>query len=624
MRLAGQHVVLDKVEPALWLFILAEANDTATSDRVRRNLGSQMVGEFDLIGTSYLETVWKSVDIPIKELSSGLLEPSELRSSSRVDISTSKPVVVSNRIPQILAEGNSRDYKTLRDPPALGRGALSSPLDLPLSSDHQASKSSAAISLIYPKFLEAVLGSLLFQMTQTGIWTPLGSRSFLGPKPCADYDARLGECGIYEAVSGIPLYSLHIELLPSGSLMITASPNIRCQMCRVSDALETGAMSPGVAMGRDVTIAPSGDIHSFIGEVDLQASVKVPTLLTEHEEVSQEIVSEILHGADRRASVIRHLMQNGMKVPQGEKWICLRAKEYTSPAGYNFSVPLRFKSRPEFALWPASLCFVESNEVNVRDVDIITLCKLSEETSLDPLISAEAWFKAGTARQELINAALATKEKERELKARIAEEASNPDEQDPRSESDSRVNQYLSTQDANRIYPTPPDGLRSEPPGPSDTHEQQVAHVEFNENNRLHSGSDGVDPSETRLPSSPGFGVSSTRYDQATDDDLFGDLDTGLFANSGLTDADFSFFDEPSDDDGKIRDDQLDNERVKPKTKMDEDNASMAAESGFDSPPRAASKPLPNEPDQSSESPGIGSTSHRDQRGNVTPLQSPL
>ena len=549
-----------------------------------------------------------------------MLKPSELRSTSRVDIPTSKPIIVSNRISQTLAESNPRDHKTLGEPPALGRGALSSPLDEPLSSDHQASKSSNAISRIYPMFLEAILASFLFQLTRTEMWTPLGLRSFLGRKPCAHYDVRLGEYGIYEAVSEMLLYSLHIELLPSGSLIVTGSPNIRRQMCRVSDALETGAMSAGIAAGRDIILAPTGDTYKFWGEVDMQASIIIPTLLSGHEEVSQDIVSEILHGSDRRASVIRHLMQKGMKVSQGERWICLRAKEFTSPVGYDFGVPLRFKSRAEFALWPASLCFVDSGEVDVEAVDMITLHKLSEETSLDPLSYAETWFKAGTTRQELIKAALATKERESELKARVAEEASNPDEQDNRSESDTRVNQYLSTQDANRIYPTPPDGLRPELPGTSDTHERQVAHVESYDN----CGTDGVDLSETRNPASPGFGVSSTSYDQAIDDDLFGAIDTGLFANSGLTDADFSFFDEPSDDDGNIRDDQLDNEKIKVKIEMDEDNASMAAASGSGNPPIPASEPLPNERGQNHESPKASFASHRDQRGIVTPLQSPL
>ena len=538
----------------------------------------------------------------MKELSSGLIQASELRSNSNSYVPIPKLTVTSNRIPQSMVESNQTYAKTLEEHAALVKAAPTTPLDMPPANELQASQRSVSISLVYPRFLEAISKSLLSRMAKTGKWLPLGTSSFVGPLTSVNHDSGTVE---YEVLHKPLLYSLHIELLPSGSLVIAGSPDLRYQMCRICDMIESEPTRFGATIGNDIILAPSGGICSFDREMRVKASIDISTPPAQHDELSKNPVLEKVKRPDKRASVIHHLIQQGIKVPRGDRWIPLRAERYVNQSGHDIGISNTVKSEYETIMWPASLCFIRDDKLVVEDVDVACLRKLSEETSLDPLAYVEAWKKARPAREEATKAALERRKKEEELEARLVEEARYLDEQDSRFESNRRVNQYLSTQDASRIYPTPPDGLRSDPLGSSDNHEHQVTHAAPDDSGTLNSGDDEVAKGETRLSASPSF-VSSTRYNQATDDDLFGEIDTGLFATSGLTDADFSFFDEPSEDDGNDRDTCSDVGKSKPTDEMNQETLLTAVACSFDSSPRAAADDLLNKPDRFPDLLGVG------------------
>lgn len=605
-------MVLDTSESVLWLFDLAEAKGTATSRNSMKQLTSRMTDEYNLIGRQNSENVKNSSNVSGKEVYSGLLQPSELRSNLRLDVSAPKPMITSNRSTFPLVDPYPVYANASGEYTALGKTALVSPLDVPITNQVQASQQSNPISLIYSRFLEAVSRSILFQAAMSGKWLPMGSHSFIGPIPSAKLESQARDFGIQEAVRGLTLFRLHTVLLPSGSLIVAGRPTFRSQLRRIYNAVETGSGSIGVAMGSDVLLAPSGNIYTYDGEADMQASIRIPTLPTQQ---PPDLVSGAIHEADMRASIIDRLIQQGIDVPQGDKWIRVRAKRSLSEFWYGNGARDPFKPESEGVLWPASLCFVSSNKATVGDFDTTYLGKLSKEMPLDPLAHAEAWFKAKLAREESIKAALEKKKQDSELEARLAEEARSPDVQDTSSDSTTCVNQYLSTQEASRIYPTPPDGLRAEIVGSLGTHEHQATSGEPDDNGRLHSGDDGLASDEIQFPASPGFVVPSARYDQAIDDDLFGDLETGLFATRGLTEADFSFFDEPSEDDSNEQGTALSLGKRKPINEINEETTSQVAASGCLSIPKAAAEKMLDKRKQIRETVAASSTSDHDRQG---------
>ncbi len=498
---------------------------------------------------------------------------------------------------------------------ALGSTIPDIPLDIPTMNAEQASQSYIPILLVYSKFLEAVSRSLVFQLAKTGKWLPLGSCSFLGPIFSTELESQTGDFGIHEAVPDLTLFQLHIKLLPSGSLIAAGAPTIMSHICTIYNAIETGSGRIEVPTGTDVLLTPSGDIYTFNGEEVTQASIKIPKPPAQHRGQSPNMVSGEIRGVDKRPSIVNRLAQRGINVPQRDKWISLQAKRPLGEFGHGIGDPHLSKPESEATIWPASLCFIRSKKSAVEDTDITFLSKLSGGMLLDPLTHAEAWFKAKHARDESMKAVLEQKKKDGELEARLAEEARSRDLQDTHSDSDTGVNQYLSTQDASRIYPTPPDGLRAEPVGPLVDHEHQAISGDLDGNHRLECGDDGLIHSESQFPASPGFVVSSTRYDQVTDDDLFGEMETGIFATSGLTEADFSFFDEPSEDDGNEKGTASQVGNNKPINEIDAEPASLAAASGYLAITEAATGKLIDERKQDKDSFAASSVSDHDQQG---------
>ncbi|GAB1215334.1 hypothetical protein ATERTT37_004520 [Aspergillus terreus] len=119
-------------------------------------------------------------------------------------------------------------------------------------------------------------------------------------------------------------------------------------------------------------------------------------------------------------------------------------------------------------------------------------------------------------------------------------------------ESLSRASQYPELQSASLVYPTPPDGaagLGLNATATSDTFadDSDFGSGVLQRNGKAKSLEDtGAVPME--FGPSAGLTVGSGLYDTNEDDDLFGDMNERDFGTKGITDADFSFFDDPGFD----------------------------------------------------------------------------
>jgi mediator of RNA polymerase II transcription subunit 13 len=109
--------------------------------------------------------------------------------------------------------------------------------------------------------------------------------------------------------------------------------------------------------------------------------------------------------------------------------------------------------------------------------------------------------------------------------------------------------QYPDLQNTNLVYPTPPEGATATGVN------IPVQHDAYPEDSDLLSP--GV-PHETKpLPSSgpsPHIDIGTGHYDASDDDDLFGEMNDKDFGSKGITDADFSFFDDDDPDLGDMAD----------------------------------------------------------------------
>ena len=476
---------------------------------------------------------------PHEEITTGLLQLSELQNDFILDIPASRSMLAPH-LAELPADNAALSNKTNSTNSA----------NIPTSNNSYDSRKEAPIELICSRFLEAVARSILLHTSDTMNWVRLGPRSFIGPLGSTFSKTLKGETDIGQPLQSLIVYALHLELLKSRTLLIACFPSSEHEIYSVYDALKTGLETPSAIMGRDVLLAPSGSTYSFDGIIQTRRSNKASTSLALHSRPLDDSSSQEFHAANTKASIIKNLLRQGIHVSKGEKWVRLRPKISLGEFDQIIGATVDLETRSKILLWPASFCFIKGTHDDIEDMDQSDLRKLSESMPLDPLLNAETWFRNKAARAKSLKAALEVQKQKHELEARLAEEASHNDEDDSQSDTEARLNQYLSTQDASRIYPTPPDGLRSEALFSQSVQEPEVICAGRVDQPGSNAGDAQAILSASRPPQSPGFDESTSHYGQTVDDDLFGDIDTGLFAASNLTEADFSFFDEPSEDDG--------------------------------------------------------------------------
>lgn len=294
----------------------------------------------------------------------------------------------------------------------------------------------------------------------------------------------------------------------------------------------------------NLLIAPSGRIAEYHGKLQLSAS---PEASSNKDLQGIRVLDE--SATQAKALVIYRLAQQGINIEQEKMWLQLETPdEYLDNQDGN--------SQLGIFIWPASLCFALIRNDQQEEI-LNSPSNLVLEKCKDPLERAESWFNARQIREEMIE----MKRKNDEATTKLVKEASQLDEDDGACEIPPHPNQYISAQDASSIYPTPPDGLRS-----------QVLGSSMNNETHASTGSSGAKEAiddlnnETSMNVSPFISaldpvISSSSYIQSESTDIFGEIDgemdSELFAANGLTEDDFSFFDKPTAEENiDLHDDQ--------------------------------------------------------------------
>lgn len=471
LRECGKHVLLEQDNSGLWVFSLSKAEQEGVPQALRsRGLGCSKAGT----------------------LQAGVLNAafSQNGTVKRPD-STSKT-------PRGPGETNT-----------LAFGANARPVSQSMSQDViicqdniSDSRHDLVVTQLYTRIVTAISKSLCRPLVDNKHFLQVGSSTYLEARTLGDRiieDLRLSW-----ASATTSTLSLDVKWLPTETLLISYS---RRPLRRLSQTSQLLAHS-GKKLSRDtpLLLSPSGIIARFYGI----------------ENVSKK--DQLSHSKiDIESAISSRLSQSGIVVPQDTQWLRVLVEHTSCEDGRQLA---DHPGHPVMTLWPAHLCFCEDAMAAAEYQETGILTSSSDNDTMDALATVETWYLGKAAR----TTALETRRQKHELEAQQVEVSHASDDEDALSDPGLEMSHYYTApQDVSGIYPTPPDGIPTNPIYLSPNNNPHSAGLE-NEDNR------GATPGAICRP-----------FDEQGNEDLFGEMDIDMFATNGLTEADFSFFDEPND-----------------------------------------------------------------------------
>ena len=354
-----------------------------------------------------------------------------------------------------------------------------------------------SVSEVYSNLTCAVSRSLSHSLGKRRGWLQIGPNACIDARTLGDDPFNNSE--LHSSTATTRKLSFDVKWLSSATMLISFFQVRLPRLKTMSEMLSKDTQSLGMANGSPLLLSPSGSRCRYLG---IEGSLK-GTLQRKS-------------AVHVKASVLSHLSHQGLRPAQEVMWIHVQVDP---------------QSNASVSLWPAHLCLCKVSKAPISSEDGELSNTPLPDSSADPLEIAEAWFLGKSARVE----ASRVRELEENQKAHALKNVEDTDDEDTLSPLEISVEQGITPQDVSGIYPTPPDGL---PP---------ALLVSSNPNN-VRSGD--YDDEEKELQPN-----QDTREDGdgQANDDLFGDMDIDMFASNGLTEADFSFFDEPGMIDEDLR-----------------------------------------------------------------------
>ncbi|CAI7657940.1 unnamed protein product [Penicillium glandicola] len=417
----------------------------------------------------------------------------------------------------------------------------------PTSRRQDGYSSSAAI---YASFISAVTGSIGLQLIRRHAALPLGSRTLFTAVENSGYESpHINNDSI---LSTSCLTTLNVQLTMSGTITVSAQTISQTGITRLCSPRQEIPEIIDVQPGIDLWLCPNGAIARLVtANVD---SPTVPSL--GYPAVGNKSPKRIQWKLD----VVQWLRNFGLHVDSidEEPWVEVEVWEpfFARLAGEAWrqsddnqsALPLKRM------LWPARFCFRRASSSNFSS---------GAQTSLlgEPLDFAERWSTmASSLKLDHIAHTAQNTPTTQDAQPKDQEMPSPPKAETLESiESLSRIAQYPDLQNTNLVYPTPPDGAAAvglSNPNPSESFAEDsdfgLPHATQRSSRRNAPGSD-ISPVQNS-----GLGVGTGRYDASDEEDLFGEMNERDFGSKGITDADFSFFDDPDfdgmDGDSRVED----------------------------------------------------------------------
>ncbi|KAJ5671749.1 hypothetical protein N7507_000876 [Penicillium longicatenatum] len=430
----------------------------------------------------------------------------------------SKKILVDTTILKVSASGSIASQDLIRslssetqNQAGLQAGQQRPQQGQPNSRRPESHSSSAAI---YASFISAVTGAISLHMIRSHGAFPLGSRTLFTAVEKVGYESpRVDNDSPF---SKSCLTSLNIQLNGPGTLMISTQTISQVGISRLCGPQDDIADVLRVQPGTDLWLCPNGTVARLVS-----ANVEPPTVPSPGLPVSGNFAAK---KRQWKLDVVQWLVNFGLHIDSvdEELWVEVEVWEpfFARLAGEAWrqsdepQSPLPLKRM----LWPARFCFKRtSSETQSPMNEKCWPLGLAD----DPLDFAERW--PSETESFLANNHLTP--------ALVVDEPQPKDEDMPSP----KVDNLDGFEKGTAVL-----GLNNV--NPMDN---------FNDDTDFQMSPDAQQDPKTRphFKLSPEVGIGTGRYDASDDEDLFGEMNERDFGSKGITDADFSFFDDPDFDD---------------------------------------------------------------------------
>ena len=471
LRERGKHVLLEQDNSGLWVFSLCKAEQEGVTQCLQsRGLSCSKAGTLLAEG-----------------LNAAFSQSGTLRRSDNI-----------LKAPRGLGETNTLAFG------ANSRQSLQNISQAVKTSQDNISDSrhDLAVTQLYTRIITAISRSLCRPLADHKHFVQVGSSTYLEARTLGDRiieDLRLSW-----ASATTSTLSLDVRWLPTQTLLISYSRKYLRRLSQTSHLL--AHCEKKLARDTPLLLSPSGRTARFCGIEDVSKKDQLSS-------------SKI----DIESMVSARLAQAGIVVPRDTQWVRVLVEHTSYEDGRQLA---DHPGHPVVTLWPAHLCLCEDAMAAADDQESGTLKSSGDNGTMDALATVETWYLGKGAR----TMALESRRQRDEMDAQQVEVSHASDDEDTLSDPGVDVSHYYTApQDVSGIYPTPPDGIPTNPVYSSPNNNPLSAGLE-NEEHR------GATPGAIGRP-----------FNEQGNEDLFGEMDIDMFATNGLTEADFSFFDEPND-----------------------------------------------------------------------------
>ncbi|TAQ85982.1 hypothetical protein B7494_g5690 [Chlorociboria aeruginascens] len=398
---------------------------------------------------------------------------------------------------------------------------------------------------IHEYFISAVLNSIVYFLCHDHGFTPLNSRTLISAFSRAAMAGNL-RSNLLLQNNIVTLATLDISLTSLGTLVFKAQSDPARGLQCLTNLQTPRKISSQIFPGTALWLAPGGNAARYqLSQNDFQMTESLRL-----SDLQKSPIDSVRGGfgditvAKWKSQCLEWLSAKGLNTAALEDggWILVQIVKGNSPylnADYQ-AIPVL----EDLAIipWPAHLCFRASSNRAIDTVPTMTI------GSRDPLMFAEEWFKGHKARANL----RLKRQKERQITEASLKERADVEARTIKSNSySSAILRRGSNADA--MYPTPPDAVHH-PIGTTPTFDGTTS-TPGNPTHLLPPDMDLPVPPHPRVPDAEAESWaaagkkepinSSMIFNENDGDNIFGDIGGDLFGDTDITDADFSFFDEP-------------------------------------------------------------------------------
>lgn len=397
---------------------------------------------------------------------------------------------------------------------------------------------------IYASFISAVTGAISLQLIRRHGAIPLGSRTLFTAVEKDGYETRIANDS-YTATPSLSI--LHIQLTSGGKLTVALQTIAQHGMSRLQSPKNGLDKLRDTQPGLDIWLSPNATVARLVSfNTSSQDSIS-PNPSGGNDASGLAAVKR----SQWKQCVLEWLGNFGLLFDshEEEQWIEVEVWEpfYSRLAGEIFRQseegPTAFPLKR--ILWPARYCFRRTKSIALdASYGKQDSCHLMDS----PLGLADEWHVTGNFVHDEATS-IAPSGGFQDQPMRDSEISPSKAEFPEPLESLSRIAQYPDLQATNLVYPTPPDGatalssdMFADQPDLSLPQTQHRGQPKLKQASFKEQADSGI---TMDIGPSAGLTVGSGLYDMNGDDDLFGEINDRDFGTRGITDADFSFFDDP-------------------------------------------------------------------------------